>query len=88
MMGRQDSYNEPTEGKPGNELDPEIDRLGFLWASIWACLWMGVAHRCLPLAAVWGNWEGGLSHKRKATQGQDSSEERNALRNTFTYVKL
>lgn len=54
---------------------------------MWACLWMGVAHRCLP-SAVWSKWEGGPSHKRKATQGQGSSEEGNALRNMFTYVKL
>lgn len=43
---------------------------------------------CTPVSAIGGGLGQlgrGLSHKRKATQGQDSSEERNALRE---YVHL
>lgn len=53
-------------------------------------LGLSVDGYCTSVSAVGGLEQVGRgpSHKRKATQGQGSSEEGNALRNMFTYVKL
>lgn len=81
-MWGQDRFNEPTEQKTGNELDPEGMSEDFCGSEFGpVCGLVGTS-----VFGVIG--KGVLSHKRGTTRGQGSSEQGNALGNTFAYVKF